>query len=117
MCDCEEPKAFREEIRIARKQHKCCECHNKIEKGEGYQFCSGVWDYPDSFKSCLSCADVREEMASEYDCCIAFGQLIETISENSFYSGYGLKEFVKDCFHPAEKFYKLFNEEMPKEQQ
>ena len=45
--------------RKAAKQHKCCECGDKIENGELYMYTSGVWGgRPASFKQCLTCNEI-----------------------------------------------------------
>lgn len=54
----EMPKCCRSIDRIARKQHRCFGCGCDIKKGESYRYTSGVWDEPESFKHCLSCAMV-----------------------------------------------------------
>jgi hypothetical protein len=64
-----EPAAVHDELwRVARKQHKCCECHGQIKKGDTYQFISqlqgGTWY---KYKTCEPCADLRDSL--EYvDC-------------------------------------------------
>jgi len=53
---CETPEAFMSITRKSRKLHKCCECGIEINKGEQYQYSSGIWDSePDSYKQCLNC--------------------------------------------------------------
>jgi len=52
---CETPKAFTSITRKARKLHTCCECRTQINPGDQYQYSSGVWDEPASFKQCLFC--------------------------------------------------------------
>ncbi len=47
-------------LRVARVQHRCCECPASIEPGEAYEYYSGVWDgVGQSFKTCLPCAEER----------------------------------------------------------
>lgn len=53
------PKCSTVVIRKARKEHKCCECRKVISKGDKYEYLSGVWDEPQSYKTCISCADMR----------------------------------------------------------
>ena len=52
------PKCFTTKKVKARKEHKCCECDDIINKGDYYQYSSGVWDEPDSFKQCLNCHEI-----------------------------------------------------------
>jgi len=81
------PSAYKEKWRLARKPHKCCECHGTIFYKEKYHYFSGVWDSRgDSFKTCKECYDLREEVS--VDCCYderpCFGELWEYISESDF---------------------------------
>lgn len=60
----EEPSAFIQHERKARKEHQCCECKKTIEKGETYVVSSGIWDgTPDRFKQCSLCAMIFEQCA------------------------------------------------------
>ncbi len=81
MCDCDVPSAFYQTTRKARKDHKCCECHGTIAKGETYQYSSGIWDgSPGHFKTCMACVSVKETYTSHltrYDCTPSFGELYE----------------------------------------
>jgi hypothetical protein len=43
-CDCDAPDAFRQVMRTARIEHRCCECHATIQPGDPYEYSSGVWD-------------------------------------------------------------------------
>ena len=75
--------------RKARKEHKCGECRKSIERGDKYQYISGIWEgEPSSYKTCLSCAKLREKAqlkasALEYDeeFYPAFGELHYWIKE------------------------------------
>lgn len=62
MSDAEPPKAYRQVIRKARKQHRCYECRGLIEKGEEYHYHSGIWDDPAAFKVCSDCEQLREDL-------------------------------------------------------
>lgn len=74
---CDQPKAFNTLTRKARKDHKCCECQTTIKKGDSYQYSSGVWDGPDSFKQCLRCFKLSQLVINENDGgdCLAFHEL------------------------------------------
>ena len=76
-CDLESgPECMTTVWRKARKEHRCCECYRTIEKGEKYQYISGIWDgAPSSFKTCRQCAQIRDD----YGCCAYFGDLREYI--------------------------------------
>lgn len=57
----------------ARKQHKCCECDELIDKDERYHYTSGVWGgTPNSFKQCLNCGDIFNAAS-----CAAFSEDID----------------------------------------
>lgn len=63
----EMPSCYTLKKRIARKHHKCCECHGVIRKGEEYNHHSGVWDgEPAAFKVCFDCDSLRKEFACEH---------------------------------------------------
>lgn len=48
---------------IAKIQHECCECKRLIEPGEKYEYVSGKWeDEFNTFKTCLLCAQIRDEL-------------------------------------------------------
>ena len=81
----EEPTLFRELTVTARKQHKCCECCEAINKGERYQKSKGLWDgHFMEFKTCLPCARTRTRICAalgRYDEWPAFGSLREYIAD------------------------------------
>ncbi len=66
----EMPSCFTQVNRKARKDHKCCECFETIQKGETYSYTSGVWDGTgQSFKQCTNCHEIMEAAANmtEFD--------------------------------------------------
>lgn len=95
MCDVEMPEAFNQLIRKARKEHECCECCLPINSGDKYEYSSGIWDgRPDSFKTCLSCVEIRKDYENSTREPSAFGELGNQIHE-LFYSGFGPKEYAE----------------------
>lgn len=80
---CDMPSAFRERERIARKDHRCCECYGTIKAGVRYMYSSGVWDgQGSSFKTCLRCDAVRTDGSVlaglvEFDCGPPMGGLAQ----------------------------------------
>jgi len=53
-------------VRTARKEHACSECREPITRGTKYEYASAIWDgRPDSFKTCLSCVEIRNHFACE----------------------------------------------------
>ncbi|NDI85097.1 hypothetical protein [Undibacterium crateris] len=64
------PSAYREVIRTARKEHKCCECRGVIQRGEKYHFHSGIWDgETHSFKVCADCTELRQMVIDDCQLC------------------------------------------------
>lgn len=89
MCSCDDvgPTAYWENHPVARIEHKCCECHSPIEKGEKYQYIKGVWDGAFmTYKTCAICEKVREEAYFEGGMCICFGDLWETVGSDFEYA-------------------------------
>lgn len=86
MCDCDAPSVFNATLRVARKQHTCCECHTDIVTGETYEYSSGVWDHSGgSYKTCMVCAELRadyEAALTRYDCPPVFGSLYECVEDD-----------------------------------
>jgi hypothetical protein len=69
-------------VRAARKEHDCCECDDGIKPGDKYEHYSGIWDRrPDSFKTCLSCVEIRDHFACNG---WMFGCLWEDLAQNFF---------------------------------
>ena len=47
----------------AKKQHHCCECHQKIKIGEEYKYTVGKWDGEFlTFKTCEKCSNLFESL-------------------------------------------------------
>lgn len=80
--DFEGPSCSSTTLRTARKDHICCECDLGIKKGDKYEYTSGVWDgYPDSFKTCLSCKEIRDHFSCDG---WMYGHLWSDLEENFF---------------------------------
>ena len=60
----------------ARKTHVCSECGSIISPGEKYERTSGLLDRFKTYKTCLFCADVRDQAYSDHD--LMLGEGIET---------------------------------------
>ena len=57
------PDVCTESLRVARKVHKCCECHREIKPGETYEHVRGLWDgYWSTYKTCADCKSVRDAL-------------------------------------------------------
>lgn len=77
-CGCDGgPSVIQTVIRLARKEHRCCEGKHVISPGERYAYTSGVWDgRGDSFKQCMTCHRLFQAIADDDACyCPAFMQL------------------------------------------
>lgn len=60
------PEAFVRKMVRARKEHRCCECGNIIQKGWLYERISGIWDgRPSRFKTCIYCMCIRKSMTGK----------------------------------------------------
>jgi hypothetical protein len=97
MCDCSDYDTtvvgFHETWRRAYKVHHCCECRGAIQKGDRYQYVSGIWDgTPCSMKTCARCAILRDaHVLAEEDlqridgvfpsCAPEYGRIAKTIGE------------------------------------
>lgn len=89
---CERPQAYSHKLRKARKDHECCECSGIINKGENYHYHSGIWEFePDSFKICVDCELLREEINSKikyYHDKVAFKELFEVVQHSDYFDKY-----------------------------
>lgn len=66
----------------ARKEHVCCECNELIHPGDRYQHVTGIWDgAPSRYKTCLSCAEIRDHFACDG---FLYERLWADIEENFF---------------------------------
>lgn len=80
--DGERCQAFTSSTRTARKEHSCCECGYAIYSGARYEYVSGIWgDRPDSYKTCLSCVEIRDHFACNG---FLFGYLWDDLESNYF---------------------------------
>lgn len=74
------PDFYNERMPIARKEHICCECSRKIERGETYENFSGKWDFTfSSFKTCIDCLSIRHAFFCES---WIFGEIYEDLWEH-----------------------------------
>jgi hypothetical protein len=89
MSDCELPSAYVHLERKAIKDHRSCECHGVITKGELYHVHKGVWDgRGDEFKNCADCESIRCDASrsienDEYGCGVPYCQLRDYILDNA----------------------------------
>lgn len=88
-CDHEQPSAFWETKRKAKKRHKCSECRGWIEVGEVYTATRGVWDgSPSSYKTCSDCWELSAWAESKSEClCLLYGQWHLGIMDDAHDSG------------------------------
>jgi hypothetical protein len=70
---------YSETIRKARKEHKCCECHETIKAGNLYEVAKALWDGTwGSYKTCITCRTIRNHYCPSG---FALGELAEQIRE------------------------------------
>lgn len=82
MCDCEPAEFYHQAQPVARKAHRCDECGAAINVGDRYQRFSGKWDgHFDSFRLCLGCVEVFDEVRADSGCCVGIGELREMLAE------------------------------------
>jgi hypothetical protein len=71
---------YTEVERVARKEHKCCECGATIKPGDKYQHVSGFMsDGPVSYRTCSLCVKVLRDFFP--DCQRTFETLWESMRE------------------------------------
>ena len=47
-------------VRVARKEHKCCECEQPIKPGQKYEYVSGCYEGKwDVWRTCIPCKSIR----------------------------------------------------------
>ena len=80
--DCDSPSFFTQKQVVARKDHRCTECGETILKGAKYEIVVGKWDTINTFRTCLSCVEIRDHFACGNGW--IFGQLWEDLRENFF---------------------------------
>lgn len=94
MCDCDLPEFFDTNIVKARKPHQCFECRKAILIGESYWLSSGKWNgYFEMFHTCIECEVLRSRLASEANCCVAYGEIYEMLMDNRHGWGPDGREF------------------------
>ena len=82
MCDCELPEFFSRELVRSRKSRECFECGAEMPVGEPYHRFAGRWGGRfQTYATCTQCEELRERLAKESECCVAFGFIGETVQE------------------------------------
>lgn len=82
MCDCEVPEFYWSRKVRGAKDHRCSECRIVLPKGAEHLLASGKWDgYVSSFRLCLECNALHDELRDLSDCCVGIGQAIEEVAE------------------------------------
>jgi hypothetical protein len=74
-CDYVPPSVCNDEMRKARKEHRCCACGRTIRAGEAYEHVWGIWDgEPSTYKTCSHCLALREYTKAHVPCfCWCYG--------------------------------------------
>lgn len=81
-CDYDAPAFYSAINRVARKEHKCCECKTPIHRGEKYVECTGKWEgdvetFRQHVDCCAACMRIRDVYMGGEEC-VPFGALMET---------------------------------------
>ena len=81
--DGEYPNVFKNKKLKANKEHVCIECQTPIFKGGHYFMAKGHWSDSgwQTFKTCVKCEDIRQEVSSQEWGVPAFGNLAEWAQE------------------------------------
>jgi len=73
------PEFSKQAIKKARKQYRCIECGELIQKGDTYHCFSGIWDGQwDHMRTCIPCAQIRNDL---FSCGFIFGEMREHFLE------------------------------------
>ena len=77
-CDYDGPSVWNSTEPVARVEHECYECRCTILPGEKYEYVWGIWDYPETFKTCPRCLALRKWVLAHVPCfCWSHGGLLE----------------------------------------
>jgi hypothetical protein len=70
MCDLTQPAAFVRRVVKARLPHRCDSCGFTIQRGERYDYVSGIWDgEPNDYKRHELCAALEDALRKADDGC------------------------------------------------
>lgn len=109
-CDCEwseQPKCMTESRPRARKRHRCCECRGWIEVGEVYDKVTGIWDCPETYRTCPDCEQLRKDVMRAEKCpCFTFGGLSEHASEEPWIRARFVSIMQKRCTKVHESWFR-----------
>lgn len=83
--DFDYPEFYKHKSLVARKEHKCDECHGTIKTGEKYELHNGKCDDFFTFKICSDCHEMRANISNKMgrDECLPFGELLEHVEEDA----------------------------------
>jgi hypothetical protein len=98
-CDYDAPVFYIQEIRKARKVHKCDECAGTVAVGETYEHVRGKWEYVDTFKTCQRCHNIRQWVKNNVPClCWSHGNTIEDCREAIVEAQYRAKDETRGLY-------------------
>ena len=99
MCfyDVEPVLVFCNELRRARKDHRCCDCCRIIKRGERYEYIAGVCDGDfENWKTCRECVSLREAIAKI--------EISHGCDKSEAYPGFG---FAREAAHDYDELKQL----------
>lgn len=81
-CDRDNPSIYQETQRLAKKEHKCCECGWMIQPPSKYIAIAGLWEGKwSNYKQCFNCNQVGDRFVQETNCCYQLGQLYPCLQD------------------------------------
>lgn len=84
-CDVDPPRVYSSAKRKARKRYRCQECGGSIERGEKYEYVSGLWQGGwEEHRTCGYCLEIRKWLDANYECfreCFSLGDLDQAIED------------------------------------
>lgn len=95
------PSVITDQIRKARKKHRCCECYNDITPGDTYEYVRGLWDgYWSTYKTCMECRELRHTLAGYGDGSWEYSGINDGICASGLHEWIdvdGVYEFIQRC--------------------
>lgn len=81
--DYDEPRVYNKKTVVARKEHRCYECHDVIAVGDKHEHVRALYDDSagwSSFRTCLVCVAIREDFRGK-GCGFLHGDLWQSLKD------------------------------------